>query len=150
MISKWLAVVAGAMCRDDGLWLMHRRPLAKHHGGLWEFPGGKVEPDEIPAQSLVRELAEELGIKCAPDSFAPVAFAESGGEDVQPHIVILLYMITDWDGDPEALEGGEIGWFTVDEVMMLPKPPLDVSLARQLFQNHVHRQTGLAKRERPL
>ena len=142
MISEWQAVVAGALCRDDGLWLMHRRPLSKHHGGLWEFPGGKVEPDEMPAQSLERELVEELGIKCASDSFAPVAFAESGGEDVRPHLVILLYMITDWDGEPEALEGGEIGWFTPEEVMALSKPPLDVSLARQLFRNHVSAANG--------
>ncbi len=142
MIINWLTVVAGALSRDDGLWLMHRRPLGKHHGGLWEFPGGKVEANEMPAQSLQRELEEELGINCAPDNFVPVAFAESGGEDALPHLVILLYMIAVWEGHPEALEGGEVGWFTPEEVLALSKPPLDVSLARQLFRNHVSAANG--------
>ena len=142
MTRTWLPVVAGALHSKHGLWLMHRRPLGKHHGGLWEFPGAKVEPYETPVESLLRELTEELGITCAPDKPAPVAFAESGDADAPPHIVILLYTITDWDGDPEALEGGEVGWFTPDEVLALPKPPLDVSLARQLFQNHLSAANG--------
>jgi 8-oxo-dGTP diphosphatase len=91
---------------------------------------------------LERELAEELGIECAPGSFTPIAFAESGGGDVPPHLVILLYMITVWNGHPQALEGGEVGWFTPEEVLALSKPPLDVSLARQLFRNHVSAANG--------
>ncbi|MEO1019891.1 MAG: NUDIX domain-containing protein, partial [Pseudomonadota bacterium] len=63
MSEGWTPVVAGALRGKDGRWLMHRRPLGKHHGGLWEFPGGKVEPHEIPVKSLARELNEELGIE---------------------------------------------------------------------------------------
>lgn len=134
MSPGFILVVAGALSRADGRWLMHRRPLAKHHGGLWEFPGGKVEPSEQPVESLVRELHEELGILCDPRSVQPAGFAESAGSHGQPGIVILLYTVASWDGEPAALEGGEIAWVTPDEAMALEKPPLDIVLARQLFE----------------
>ncbi len=129
-----MLVVAGALCRSDGTWLMHQRPLAKHHGGLWEFPGGKVEAGEVPVFALIRELQEELGITIAADQCEPVGFAQdiSGGGDKA--IVILLYRIEHWDGDPQALEGEAVGWFAPDAVVALDKPPLDIALAQQLLQ----------------
>lgn len=137
MTPRWITVVAGALLREDGLCLMQQRPPHKHHGGLWEFPGGKVEPAEIPVQSLVRELHEELGIRCEIAAAAPVAFAETPPLGDGLPIVILLYSVNRWNGEPQPLEGGAIGWFTPEEVLALPKPPLDVSLARQLFQNPI-------------
>jgi 8-oxo-dGTP diphosphatase len=134
MKGDWIAVVAGALRGGDGRWLMHRRPEGKHHAGLWEFPGGKVEPSEMPLESLARELREELGIGCDPGDCQPAGFAERAGEDGQRAIVILLYTVTAWDGVPAALEGGAVGWFTPDEIAALAKPPLDVQLAAQLFQ----------------
>jgi len=136
MASGWIAVVAGALMRDDGHWLMHRRPPGKHHAGLWEFPGGKVEANEMPIESLVRELTEELGIVCHADACVPAIFAETTPETEAQAIVILLYKVSRWEGIPAALEGGEIGWFTRPEVLALDKPPLDVSLAQSLFQFH--------------
>ena len=130
-----MAVVAGALHRDDGRWLMHQRPAGKHHAGLWEFPGGKVEAHEMPLESLIRELAEELGIACPQAALAPVGFAEGGTAGSPQALVILLYKVSAWEGEPQALEGGAVGWFTPAEVLALPKPPLDVVLARQLFQN---------------
>ncbi len=131
-----MAVVAGALRRNDGLWLMHRRPEGKHHAGLWEFPGGKVEAAEMPVDALVRELAEELGIRCQAEDCTPAGFAETGPDNAGPPIVILLYTVARWDGEPSALEGGAVAWFTPAEALALPKPPLDVKLARALFQNH--------------
>jgi len=130
----WIAVVAGALQREDGRWLMHRRPIGKHHGGLWEFPGGKVEPSEMPREALVRELREELGIECGGARIAPAAFAETPGDGEGSAIVILLYTVRRWHGEPAALEGGAIGWFTPEEVFALAKPPLDAVLAEQVFQ----------------
>jgi len=135
MTHSWIPVVAAALHRSDGLWLMHRRPPGKHHAGLWEFPGGKVEPAEMPVQSLVRELAEELGIRCSEEACVPTTFAQSGGGERALPIVILLYTVGAWEGEPQALEGGAVGWFTAEAVLALPKPPLDILLAGQLFQN---------------
>lgn len=134
MTKAWIAVVAGALCRHDEQWLMHRRPEGKHHAGLWEFPGGKVETGEMPAAALVRELAEELGIDCAATDLAPCAFAETDRERGGPALVLLLYRLETWQGEPQALEGGAVGWFTPGEIAALPKPPLDAQLAERLFQ----------------
>jgi 8-oxo-dGTP diphosphatase len=135
MTLGWMAVVAAALHRDDGRWLMHQRPLGKHHAGLWEFPGGKVEVNEIPVESLVREMAEELGIACCAAACTPTGFAEGGTASNGQALVILLYTVSAWQGEPQALEGGAVGWFTPEEALALPKPPLDVMLAQRLFQN---------------
>ena len=132
-IPTWICVVALALHDDRGLWLMHRRPLHKHHGGLWEFPGGKVEADERPRKALVREIQEELGLSLAPHTVQPVAFAEEDDTGSAKPIVIMLYRSV-WDGSPvEAREGGEIAWFAPREIESLDKPPLDIELMRHLF-----------------
>lgn len=134
MTDACIAVVAGALYRRDGQWLMQRRPEGKHHAGLWEFPGGKVDAGEIPAAALVRELGEELGIGCAASDLVPCGFAESEGGDGAPAMVLLLYRLGAWQGEPQALEGGAIDWFTPEQIAALPKPPLDAQLAERLFQ----------------
>lgn len=135
MSARWIPVVAAALARSDGLWLMHRRPEGKHHAGLWEFPGGKVEASEMPVDCLLRELHEELGIAVPRQACRPRAFAETAPDDADSAIVLMLYTVSEWEGDPIPLEGGEIGWFTPAEALALPKPPLDVELAAKLFQN---------------
>ncbi|TRD10038.1 (deoxy)nucleoside triphosphate pyrophosphohydrolase [Erythrobacter insulae] len=133
MTSTWIPVVAGAFEREDGLWLMHKRPAGKHHGGLWEFPGGKVEPTEIPVESLVRELREELGVVIDAVDCEPVGFADNARDARQKPIVILLYRIVRWTGIPASLEGGAIEWYTPQQIAKLDKPPLDQVLAGRLF-----------------
>jgi 8-oxo-dGTP diphosphatase len=132
-ISTWLPVVALALRAPGGRVLMQRRPAGKAHAGLWEFPGGKVEPDEIPQLSLVREITEELGLVINPAALTPVTFAEQAPDGPRLPIVILLYTASEWAGTPEALEGGEWGWFSLAEAASLPKPPLDVELLRRLI-----------------
>lgn len=127
-------VVAGALKGADGTWLMHRRPLEKHHGGLWEFPGGKVEPAEKPVEALCRELHEELGIRVHPEDCSACVFAEERVSAANRAIVILLYIVTAWEGEPRALEGEGIGWFIPSAIADLPKPPLDTGLAARLFE----------------
>lgn len=119
-------VVAVALRDAAGNLCLQRRPDDKHHGGLWEFPGGKVEPGESPALALCRELAEELGIALDPADLAPCGFAAEAG------IVILLYACRRWQGTAEALEGGAIGWFAPEALTAQPMPPLDYPLARQV------------------
>lgn len=127
-------VVAGGLKRPGGQWLLHRRPLEKHHGGLWEFPGGKVEGAEFPVKALIRELHEELGITVSKAHCTPTLFAEDRVADGTRGIVLLLYTVTRWQGEPQALEGGAIEWFEPSEIAALPKPPLDSELAAKLFE----------------
>ena len=116
---------------------MHKRPANKQHGGLWEFPGGKVEATEKPIEALVRELQEELGIDAQIDSPDPAARASEHRTIDNIRIVIELYTCRSWIGEIIALEGGEVGWFAPHEVAKLEKPPLDISLAKQLFSKEV-------------
>ncbi|NMW31163.1 (deoxy)nucleoside triphosphate pyrophosphohydrolase [Altererythrobacter sp. RZ02] len=128
-----MEVVAAAIAGKTGLWLMHRRPKNKHHGGLWEFPGGKVETGETRENALVREVMEELGVTIDAGGLTAVAQAQSEGGGDHPPLVIFLYISDSWTGTIQSLEGGAIGWFSPNEIAALPKPPLDVVLAEQLF-----------------
>ncbi|WP_369025426.1 NUDIX domain-containing protein [Qipengyuania sp. RANM35] len=129
-----MCVVALALHDGKGHWLMHRRPEEKHHGGLWEFPGGKVESRENPAQALVREISEELGLTLDPRKLEPCRFAQEEPGERESPIVILLYTCS-WGGSAlAALEGGEIGWFTPSAILELDMPPLDIALAAGLFE----------------
>ena len=129
-----MAVVALALSDGRGRWLMHRRPAGKQHANLWEFPGGKVENGENPSQALCREIEEELGYRLEDDALQPAGFAQEPASDRSTQIVILLYTSL-WDGSAlSALEGGEAGWFRPEEIDKLDKPPLDVALARGLFE----------------
>jgi 8-oxo-dGTP diphosphatase len=128
----WLPVVAAAIMDPQGRLLMHRRPPGKAHAGLWEFPGGKVETDEIPVQALLREITEELGIALDPKDVEPLTFAETGPDSGGMAIVILLYIARSWRGEPRSREGGGCGWFTPVQAAALAKPPLDVVLLDRL------------------
>ena len=129
----WTPVVALALGNGEGRWLMHRRPANKHHGGLWEFPGGKVEPGETPANALVREIDEELALSLAVGELVPECFAQEPAERRDSPIVILLYSCVLPGSEPRSMEGGGVGWFTPQEIDSLDKPPLDRDLVRRLF-----------------
>lgn len=126
--QKTVLVVAAALLDQAGRVLMQRRRLGAEHGGLWEFPGGKVEAGETPGESLCREIAEELGLDLDPTSLMPLTFAATP----QLPYVILLYTCRQWRGDPLCLDGEEIAWFEPQAVLALDMPPLDVPLARAL------------------
>jgi 8-oxo-dGTP diphosphatase len=133
-IPTMVAVVAVALLRQDGCVLMQQRRLQAEHGGLWEFPGGKVEPGETLTEALRREIAEELGLALATEHLEPFSFASLPGS---PY-VILLYTCSNWSGEPACLDGEAMGWFAPRALNALAMPPLDVPLARAL-ENHLAR-----------
>lgn len=126
MRNELLLVVAAAMIDGAGRVLVQQRPPGKPMAGLWEFPGGKVEPGEVPEAALVRELGEELGIALDADSLRPAAFAsEALGER---HLILLLYTLRNWRGDPVPHHASELRWASVAELRELEMPPADVPL----------------------
>jgi 8-oxo-dGTP diphosphatase len=127
-----LMVVAAALTDDEGRFLLQRRPAGKQHGGLWEFPGGKVETGETPRAALVREVNEELGIALDTCAIQPAAFADGAAASHAGGIVILLYSCLRWQGKPVATDGATISWFAPDEAARLAMPPLDIELLAQL------------------
>lgn len=121
-----MLVVAAAMIDGDGRVLVAQRPPGKQLAGLWEFPGGKVEPGETPEGALVRELAEELGIEAVEGNLIPAGFASEPRDG--RHLVLLLYTLRRWAGVPESLDASAIRWVPVGELRELAMPPADVAL----------------------
>lgn len=127
-----LLVVALALIDGLGRVLMQRRPDERAHGGLWEFPGGKLEPGEGPGGALVREIAEELAIIVREADLTPLTFAASASADGARPVVLLLYTCSSWQGDPAPEPGAELRWLHPEAMAALPMPPLDVPLAAAL------------------
>ncbi len=124
-----IPVVAAALIAPDGRILLHQRKLGGAMGGLWEFPGGKVEEGESPDSALVRELEEELGIAVAA---ADLDYLAQASEPGNPH-VILLYTCRRWQGEPVCLAGEAIAWVARQDLQAHDMPPLDIPLARELI-----------------
>ena len=119
-----LFVVAAALVDRQGRVLVQQRPPGKMMGGLWEFPGGKVEPGEAPEAALVRELAEELGITVAAEALSPLTFASEALAD--RHLLLLLYLCRAWEGLPQALDATAIAWHVPGDLRALAMPPADL------------------------
>ena len=128
-----ILVVAAAMLGHDGRVLMQRRRHDAQHGGLWEFPGGKVEPAETLQSALVREIAEELGVVVQQAGLVPLTFAAAESASDGRQIVILLYTCREWAGEPVCVDAEELGWFHPRELPGLAMPPLDYPLANALI-----------------
>ena len=134
-----IPVVAAALIAGDGRVLLQKRRAGAAHGGLWEFPGGKIEHGESPQSALVRELAEELGIAVKAETLVPLTFASDPAQPParrQPH-VILLYTCRTWQGVPQAIDADAIDWFAPDAIAALPMPPLDYPLAEALKKSMI-------------
>jgi 8-oxo-dGTP diphosphatase len=156
---KTVLVAAIALVDPDLRILLARRPEGKAMSGLWEFPGGKIEPGESPEAALIREIHEELGVElchscltagpfvshvysntppvgepgcdCPVDTthFVP---AHTLGVKEEFHLLMLLYVCRKWKGIPQAREGQTLAWKTVQQMRDLPMPPADVPLVTAL------------------
>jgi len=125
-----LLVVAVALVDADRRVLIAQRPEGKSMAGLWEFPGGKVEPGESPEAALIRELQEELGIETKEACLAPVSFASHSYESF--HLLMPLYACRKWQGEPQAREHVALRWVRPQNLRDYPMPPADEPLIAAL------------------
>ena len=127
---KTVLVVAAALVDSDGRVLIAQRPEGKSLAGQWEFPGGKVEEGETPEIALIRELDEELGIVVKQACLAPFVFASHTYETF--HLLMPLYLIRRWEGEPEAREHSALKWVRPNAMRDYPMPPADLPLVAWL------------------
>ena len=118
-----IRVVASVIERDGRL-LICQRPAHKRHGGLWEFPGGKVEPGESDFEAVHRELEEELGVRVL--EVGPLLFSVA---DPDSHFVI-EFLTVQIEGEPLCLEHEKLAWLTEEEMQSLPLAPSDMQFVR--------------------
>jgi len=118
-----LIVVAAALVDRDGRVLVQQRPEGTAMAGLWEFPGGKIEPGETPEAALIRELDEELGIVVDHACLAPACFASEPLGD--RHLLLLVYALRKWQGVPVAQHATALRWMRPVELYGLDMPPAD-------------------------
>lgn len=123
---KTVLVSAVALIDVDGRILLTQRPEGKSMAGLWEFPGGKVEPGETPENALIRELEEELGIDTWASCLAPLTFASHSYPDF--HLLMPLFACRRWQGAPQGREGQALKWVRPDALRDYPMPPADIPL----------------------
>ncbi|MEL6766841.1 MAG: (deoxy)nucleoside triphosphate pyrophosphohydrolase [Pseudomonadota bacterium] len=123
---KLVLVAAAALIDPDGRVLLAQRPEGKSMAGLWEFPGGKVEPGETPEACLIRELAEELDVSTEESCLAPLTFASHAYPDF--HLLMPLYACRKWQGVVRSREGQSLAWARKGELRDYPMPEADLPL----------------------
>ncbi|HWW47303.1 MAG TPA: 8-oxo-dGTP diphosphatase MutT [Xanthobacteraceae bacterium] len=128
---KITLVVACALIDADKRVLLAQRPQGKQLAGLWEFPGGKLDPGERPEQALIRELHEELGITVQEPCLAPLTFASHSYADF--HLLMPLYVCRRWEGFVTAREGQNLAWVRANKLRSYEMPPADIPLIPHLI-----------------
>ena len=123
---KTVLVAAVALVDADGRVLLAQRPEGKSMAGLWEFPGGKIEPGETPETALIRELQEELGIDTWASCLAPLSFASHSYDDF--HLLMPLFICRKWDGQVSSQEGQALKWVRPADLRNYPMPAADLPL----------------------
>jgi 8-oxo-dGTP diphosphatase len=126
MTRRTVLVVAAALYDAEGRILLAQRPAGKSMAGLWEFPGGKIEPGETPEQALVRELHEELSIMVDETSLKPITFASHAYPDF--HLLMPLFSTESWEGELAPREGQTLAWVRSSDLHLYPAPAADIPL----------------------
>ena len=134
--EEMLLVSAAALIDRDGRVLLAQRSKGRPMAGLWEFPGGKIEPGETPETALIRELNEELGINTAASCLAPLSFTshsyDASDSRAAFHLLMMLYVCRRWQGRPQPIEGGALKWVRPQQLRDYPMPEADIPLIAAL------------------
>jgi len=112
--------------------LIARRADHLHQGGLWEFPGGKVEKGETHHQSLVRELQEEINITIT--SASPMM--QISHDYIDKSVTLDIWKVIEFEGNPEGAEGQEIRWVSMDELRDYDFPAANQPILQKLLSEH--------------
>ncbi len=124
-----LTVAVGILIDNGGRVLVTRREKGTHQGGLWEFPGGKVEPSETIAEALSRELQEELGVLVEAAEHFMVTDHDYGDKQVK----LDVYRVTRWQGEARGLEGQPLAWKLPVELVAWPFPSANIPILKRLL-----------------
>jgi 8-oxo-dGTP diphosphatase len=128
-----IAVAAGILRDAAGRILIAQRPAGAHVAGFWEFPGGKLDPGESPAEALARELLEELGVTVE----AATPFMEYRHEYPERSVLLHVFLVERYAGEPRGVEGQPLRWVTVGEFpsagLLEADRPVAEELARRLL-----------------
>lgn len=123
-------MAAAALVDIDGRVLICQRPPGKALAGLWEFPGGKLEPGETPEACLIRELKEELDIEVTGACLSASFFASHSYEHM--HLLMPLFLCRRWQGTVRAIEHSGLAWVKPAQLADYPMPPADEPLVAWL------------------
>lgn len=123
-------VMAGVLIDPAGCVLLAQRPPGKHLAGMWEFPGGKLEPGELPAAGLVRELREELDVEIDLDSATPlIQVSWNYGERA---LLLDAWRVEVWQGTPRSMEGQALQWRLPPDIALAILAPADREILEAL------------------
>jgi 8-oxo-dGTP diphosphatase len=149
--SQVTEAAVGIIQRDNGMVLLGERPTGKPWEGYWEFPGGKVEPNETPAQALKRELQEELGITVTrfhswiTRTYEYEARYDQSGKLVTPAKAVKLhfFIVVEWQGDPVGLEDQLLSWQNPEKLTVGPMLPANSPILSALSLASTYAITNL-------
>jgi 8-oxo-dGTP diphosphatase len=141
-MARLVLVAAVALVDRDGRVLLAQRPEGKAMAGLWEFPGGKIEPGETPESALIRELHEELGIDTWASCLAPLSFASHAYANF--HLLMPLFVCRKWEGIPRPCEHSALKWVFPRDLGSYPMPAADLPLVPVLRRSCCRHPAGSA------
>lgn len=125
-----LHVVVGILCNDQAQVLIAKRMAHQAAGGLWEFPGGKVEFQELPFAALVREFKEEVGVNV----IHATPFLAHQCQSSNTSILLDTWLIERFEGNPVGLEGQTVRWIHLQDLPQYNFPPGNVAILKKIMQ----------------